>query len=261
MQHSQPNGEVPSLSAEGRSPGEDARLLQILPRIGDADSPETAVTLFREALVSLGADAGVFMSYLDDDATRTSLRSLWACDPVWAVQYASRRLFENDPWLRYAAHESEPILASALRPTSSEDEAFLATATSYGFVSTVIAPAPSGAGASRVGVLCLGSQHTHHFEQEGTRAKVRVLARALAMELHRWLQQSMRKELLLRAKLTGADLELLRHAASGHSSKVIGAALNVEATTIDCRFQRLNAKLDAPDRRTALRIARLYGLV
>lgn len=261
MRHSQPTGDAPSLSADGLSTGADARLLEILPRIGDADSTETVVSLFRAAVICLGADAGVFMNCLSDDATHTSMRSLWACDPVWAAQYASRRLFENDPWLRYATHESEPVLASALRPASVDEEGFLATAASYGFASAVIAPAPSGAGTSRVGMLCLGSQDAHHFEQEGTGAKVRVLARALAMELHRWLQQSLRKEMLLRAKLTDAELELLRHEAAGHSSKVIGAALHVEATTIDCRFQRLNAKLDAPDRRTALRIARLYGLI
>ena len=45
------------------------------------------------------------------------------------------------------------------------------------------------------------------------------------------------------------------------ASKLIGAAMNLEAKTIDCRFQRLNAKLGAPDRRTAVRIARLYGLL
>lgn len=252
--------DVPSLSVDERSTDEDVRLLDILPLIGDADSNETAVTLFREAVISLGADAGVFMSCLSDDATRTSLRSLWACDPVWAAQYASHGFFAHDPWLRYATHESEPVCASEIRPGAAEEAAFLAMAASYGFASAVIAPAPSGAGTSRVGMLCLGSQHAHHFE-EGAGAKVRVLARALAMELHRWLQQSMRRELLLRAKLTDAELELLRHQAVGHSSKVIGAALHVEATTIDCRFQRLNAKLDAPDRRTALRIARLYGLL
>ncbi len=261
MQHSPQNGEALHQSADARSISNNARLLETLSLIGDADSTETVLTLFREAVTSLGADAGVFMSCLSDDTTRTSLRSLWACDPVWAAQYASCRLFENDPWLRYATHESEPILANALRPSSAEEEAFLVIAASYGFVSTVIAPAPSSAGASRVGMLCLGSQHTQYFEQVGTRAKVRVLGRALAMELHRWLQRSLRMELMRRAKITDAELELLRHEAAGHSSKMIGAALHVEATTIDCRFQRLNAKLDAPDRRTALRIARLYGLM
>jgi DNA-binding NarL/FixJ family response regulator len=71
----------------------------------------------------------------------------------------------------------------------------------------------------------------------------------------------MREELLARSRLTAADLELLRHEAAGHGSKVIGALLNVEAKTIDCRFQRINAKLDAPDRRTAVRMAKLYGLL
>jgi DNA-binding NarL/FixJ family response regulator len=90
---------------------------------------------------------------------------------------------------------------------------------------------------------------------------LRVLARALAMELHHWIAQSMREELLQGVRLTDADLQLLRHEAAGHSSKLIGAAMNLEAKTIDCRFQRLNAKLGAPDRRTAVRIARLYGLL
>ena len=40
-----------------------------------------------------------------------------------------------------------------------------------------------------------------------------------------------------------------------------GATLNVGAKTVDCRFQRVSAKLDTPNRRTAARIARLYGLL
>jgi DNA-binding CsgD family transcriptional regulator len=260
MLHSPQKRDGPKPAAQTCTLDDGMRALELLPRIGDADATETAVTLFREAVICLGADAGVFMSHLRDDATRASLRSLWACDPVWAAEYANHSFFENDPWLQYATHESEPILASALNPSSAEHELFQATAAAHGFASAVIAPAPSGFGTSRVGVLCLGSQQAGHFEG-GAYATVRVLARALAMELHRWLQQSSRKDLLLRSHITDAEIELLRHEAAGHSSKVIGAALNVEATTIDCRFQRLNAKLDAPDRRTALRIARLYGLL
>jgi DNA-binding NarL/FixJ family response regulator len=87
------------------------------------------------------------------------------------------------------------------------------------------------------------------------------MARALAMELHRWLLQAIRRELLIKSRLTAADIELLRYVAAGHTSKLIGAALNIEAKTVDCRFQRVSAKLEAPDRRTATRIARLYGLL
>jgi hypothetical protein len=54
-----------------RSPDYGARVIDILPLIGDADSSESVVALFRAAVAGLGADAGVFMSYLRDDATPT----------------------------------------------------------------------------------------------------------------------------------------------------------------------------------------------
>lgn len=166
----------------------------------------------------------------------------------------------NDPWLRYASSNAEPIRASDLACSSNEEIDFTRTAAQHGFTSALIAPAPSPVGLSRVGVLCLGSADPSRFDGENF-PKLRVLARALAMELHHWIAQSMREELLQGVRLTDADLQLLRHEAAGHSSKLIGAAMNLEAKTIDCRFQRLNAKLGAPDRRTAVRIARLYGLL
>jgi Autoinducer binding domain len=260
MQHSPQKNDAPSTDMPTLLPNDSASALYILPRIGDADSTEAAATLFREVVICLGADAGVFMSQLQDDATRASLRSLWACDPAWAAEYANRSFFTHDPWLQYATHASEPVLASSLSPCSTEQQVFQAIAALHGFASVVIAPAPSGVGVSRVGMLCLGSKRVGYFESSAD-PTVRVLARALAMELHRWLQQSIRKELLLRSRISEAEIDLLRHEAAGRSSKVIGALLNVEPTTIDCRFQRLNAKLDAPDRRTAMRIARLYGIL
>lgn len=260
MKHSAANGETHSLAALTRSPDYGARAIDILPVIGDANSSESAVSLFRQAVMNLGADAGVFMSYLRDDATRASYRSLLACDPVWASEYARRGWFEHDPWLRHATHDAEPVRSSELKLASADEEAFAGASAELGFASAVIAPAPSCVGLSRVGVLCLGSQRPGFFDDEGY-AKVRVLARALAMELHRWLLHAIRQELLIKSRLTAGDIELLRHEEAGHSSKVIGAALNIEAKTVDCRFQRVSGKLEAPDRRTAMRIARLYGLL
>ena len=69
MKHSVANGEATSLAALTRSPDYGARVIDILPVIGDADSTESVVALFRAAVTGLGADAGVFMSYLRDDAT------------------------------------------------------------------------------------------------------------------------------------------------------------------------------------------------
>lgn len=260
MKHSAANGESHTLAALTRSPEYGVRLIEILPAIGDAPTTEVAVDLFRQATVQLGADAGVFMSYLRDDATRASYRSLLACDPLWASEYARRNWHDHDPWLRHATHETEPVRSSELQLTSANEEAFVQASAALGFASAVIAPAPTCAGQSRIGVLCLGSHRQGFFEDDGY-GKVRVLARSLSMELHRWLLQAIRKELLAKSRLTAADIELLRHEEAGHTSKIIGAALNIEAKTVDCRFQRVSAKLDAPDRRTAMRIARLYGLL
>lgn len=260
MQHSQTNADDVFLAGPLSAAVADVCVLELLPRISEATSPGEVMSLFRESVVGLGADAGYFVSCLRDDATRSSLRSLWSCDPSWAADYASHRWFEHDPWLRYASSDAEPTRSCELVCASNEEEAFVQAAAANGFASALIAPAPSSVGLSRVGVLCLGSADPGRFD--GSRyPRIRLLARALAMELHHWIAKSMREELLQGVRLTDADLDLLRHGAAGHSSKVIGTAMSLEAKTIDCRFQRLNAKLGAPDRRTAVRIARLYGLL
>jgi DNA-binding CsgD family transcriptional regulator len=240
-------------------PDHIVQVLEMLPRLGDAQDAGAAVDLFQQILILLGVGAGVFLSFIRDDSTRSSYRSLLACDPLWAVEYAKGGWYDRDPWLRHALNATEPIRATELQVLP-EEEDFVRAASSLGFASAVIIPAPSSAGPSRVGVLCLGSQALGFFEGDGY-ARLRVIARALAMELHRWLLQNVRAELLGKSRITPAEIELLRHEEAGHTSKVIAAVLDIEAKTVDCRFQRLSAKLDAPDRRTAARIARLYGLL
>jgi len=243
------------------SPAEATAGLQVLNILADlavAGGADIAVSRFREAYLLLGADAGVFLSFVRDGATRTSYRSLLACDPLWAVEYARRGWYDHDPWLRYATQETEPIRSGDLTLLDEERD-FIQVSATLGFASAIVVPAPSSAGSSRVGVLCLGSNRPDQFDGEGL-DRIRILARALAMELHRWLLQDAREDLIERSRITPADIELLRHEEVGHTSKIIGAALNIEPKTVDCRFQRVIAKLEAPDRRTAARIARLYGL-
>mgnify|MGYP000956321299 CR=1 FL=1 len=55
MKHSVANGEATSLAALTRSPDYGARVIDILPVIGDADSTESVVALFRAAVTGLGA--------------------------------------------------------------------------------------------------------------------------------------------------------------------------------------------------------------
>ncbi len=251
--------ESPGLAALVEQPDFGARMLNILSRLGDAEDTECAVAQFRLALDLIGADAGLFHSVIRDEATRRSHRSLLAGDPVWASEYARGNWHEHDPWLRHALHNAEPVRGSELDVRPDEAD-FISVSSRLGFASSLIVPAPSPAGMSRVAVLALGSHRLGFFEHDGYPA-LRVLARALAMELNRWLLRAIRQELLARSGITPDEITLLRHEEAGHTSKMIGATMHIEAKTIDCRFQRLNAKLDAPDRRTAARIARLYGLL
>ncbi|RYE81232.1 MAG: hypothetical protein EOO80_01680 [Oxalobacteraceae bacterium] len=253
-----PNAELFSLAALCSAPAYGLQVLDILPAIGDAGNVAVVVRLLRQALGALGVDAGVFTSYVRDDATRASYRFLLACDPVWASEYAKRGWHDHDPWLRYATHETEPVRSEDLKLLPAEEE-FARVSASLGFASAVIAPAPTHAGSSRVGMLCLGSHNLGFFDDAGF-AKVRIFARALSMELHGWMMATIRRDLIERSRITPADIELLRHEVAGHTSKVIGAQMNLDAKTIDCRFQRVSAKLDTPDRRSAARKARLYGL-
>jgi uncharacterized protein YigA (DUF484 family) len=236
-----------------------ARILAALPMLGDAESAEAAVERFHQVLRLMGADAGVFLSVIRDDATRTSQRAVLACDPLWAAEYTRGEWHEHDPWLRHARLNSEPArgLELDVRPDESK---FLSVSAKLGFASSLVVPAPSPAGLSRIAVLAIGSHDPGFFDGEGYVA-FRVLARALATELNRWLLRAIGQELIEGSGITADEIALLRHEEAGHTSKVIAAKLKVEPKTIDCRFQRVNAKLDAPDRRTSARIARLYGLL
>lgn len=260
MTHSAVNGERRRLAEWVGAADYSARAMRVLQRISSADAPDELLAAFREATLTLGADAAVFTSYIRDDATLASYRTLLACDPAWAPEYARQDWHADDPWLRHALHDSEPIRSTELVLRSERERAFVEAAAGMGFASAVIVAAPSSQGPSRVGVLCLGSTTTGFFEDQGYET-LRILARALAMELHACMRRSIRRELMVRSRLTPKDIELLRHEASGHSSKVIAAALNTEAKTIDCRFQRVSAKLESPNRRAAVRVARLYGLI
>jgi DNA-binding NarL/FixJ family response regulator len=185
---------------------------------------------------------------------------LLACDPRWGTEYLLNKWFEIDPWLSYAMRSEVPTLATEITADNDAQRSMVSSAAAHGFRSVVIAPAPSAAGISRVGVLYVGSDIDGFFEGDGYR-RIRPLAQALAMQLHEWWMRMLRDELMRSARITGEDVVLLRHEARGHGSKVIAAELHTEAKTIDCRFQRLNAKLGAPNRRAAVRIARIYGLV
>lgn len=215
---------------------------------------------FGAAVQALGADAGVFISCLRDDQGLTSHRLLPACRHEWSTLYHDRDWHRHDPWLAHAMRNTEATRSSGLVLDSDAQREFVALSRSHGFCSVLICPAPSISGHLRVGMLALGSARDGYFDDPAY-PDVRMWARLLAMELHRYVQLSVRHELLIQSRLTAADIDLLRHVALGHRSKHIARDLGIEDKTINCRFQRVIRKLEVKTRRDALRLARLWGLL
>ena len=238
-----------------------ARVHEKLCRVVDVVEAPDAVDLLERATNNLGATSSCFISFVRDvDSQSVAYRMLLACDPRWGTEYLMNKWFEVDPWLAYAMCSEVPTLATEIAVDNDAQRCMVASAAAHGFRSVVIAPAPSAAGISRVGVLYVGSDIDGFYEGDGYR-RIRPLVQSLAMQLHEWWMRMLRDELMRSARITGEEVVLLRHQARGHGSKEIASALHTEGKTIDCRFQRLNAKLGAPNRRVAVRIARIYGLV
>lgn len=259
MKRSVPSDDLFSLESLSADPGYASSVLAALPGIGDADSPVTAISGFRQALRLIGVDAGVFQSVIRDEIGRASHRAILACDPLWAIEYTRRNWHDRDPWIRHAQRSSEPVRSSELEVLPCEED-FVRTSSGFGFASALIAPAPSCVGPACIGVLSLGSQNPGFFETSASRL-MRIIGRALAMELHRWLLHFVRQEMVDRLHIRTSDIELLKQLVAGHSSKSAARELHVDPRAVDGRCQRLLSKLNVPDRKSAIEVARLYGLV
>jgi hypothetical protein len=260
MSFSTPEGDRRPLFERTRSADYTADLCNVVARIGSAADEPELIQLLRLAIERLGAEAATFTSLIRDDLTLVSYRTILACDPRWGTEYARNVWCRDDPWLQHARQSSEPIRACDLKLSVASQRRMVEAAAEYGFRSALIVPAPSAVGDSRVGVLCIGTSTADFFDVEGC-VYVKALVRGLAMELHEWWLCRLRDELVTRARITEDDLELLRHEAQGHGSKLIASALRTEAKTIDCRFQRLNYRLGVANRRDAVRLGRVYGLI
>jgi DNA-binding CsgD family transcriptional regulator len=236
------------------------RVASIAMQVPAANDQQTVHGLFREGVTALGASCAVFVSFVRDDQHMAACRFMLACDPAWGRTYVQDGHFAHDPWLAYAAHHTEPLVASQLKVLDGQHQRVIDLATRAGFVSTVLVPAHSAPGHSRISLLCLGSAHPGYFEGQG-QAQLRLGARMLTLELHEWWLARIRRDLIVKARISQDDLVLLQHRCQGHSSKKIAADLQVTKGSVNSRFQRMNAKLGVGNRRMAVQLAIECGLI
>jgi DNA-binding CsgD family transcriptional regulator len=249
-----------SLAELTAAPGYTERVTSAIARVPAAADEAQAVQALQAAATELGADAAVFGSFVRDDDAHDSYRFLLACDPVWCAEYERRAWYASDPWLAYALTNAEPVRGHEIPLRSALERDLVELASRYGFRSAVIVPAPASGKVTRLGVLCLGSAHKGFFDDDGYVA-LRILARALAMELHAWWIERIRREIVDAARLTAEDLQLLAHERAGHCTKVIATRLATSENAVNSRFQRMNARLGVPNRRAAAQLAAEYGLI
>ena len=252
--------ELGSLSSIVDDVGYVARVSAAIERIATTQDKVGVLQVLRICARTLGAQNAAFINFVRDDTDIASCRFVLACEPGWCRRYLESGCIQHDPWLAYAANHAEPVIASTLRVFDAEAKRVTDLAARHGFASAVLVPVHSGTGHSRISLLSLGSSTPGYFEAGGI-ARFRLGARLLAAELHDWWMTRARRELLLKARITDTDLELLRHEHLGHGSKRIAAALHVSASSINSRFQRMNAKLGVPNRRVAARLAAECGLL
>jgi DNA-binding CsgD family transcriptional regulator len=229
-------------------------------RVPEAMDAGEVAALLGESAALFGADAAAFASFIKDDESYESYRFVLACDALWCMEYESGAHYMHDPWLDYARHHAEPTLAAHVRVRTPKQQAVVGLAARFGFASAVIIPVHAPQGLTRLGALCLGSAQPDYFAGEGMHA-VMVAATSLAMRMHDWQIATLRQELQARARLTGDDIALLHLERLGQGSKQIAAAMNTTSSSIDSRWQRLNAKLGVTTRQAAGRLAAEYGLV
>ena len=104
-----------SLRSLVEAPHYTTRVLEVVQRIDDATDVAALVVLLHQASLAIGADAAMFTSFIRDDATLASYRSLLAGDAAWGTLYAEQGWCAHDPWLAHAARHTEPLRGSHVR--------------------------------------------------------------------------------------------------------------------------------------------------
>lgn len=236
-----------------------ARVSEAVLQIQAAPDLPAVLALLHEAVARVGADVAAFLSFVEDDTSK-AFRFLLDCDPRWSVEYEQHAWYDDDPWFGYARLHAEPVRGREIPIQEGLQRTIVQLAERFGFRSTVVLPAPAGGGLTRLGMLSLGSRTAGYFDGDGFGA-VSVAAAPLAMSLQDWCIRDAREELLRTSRLSKMDLLLLRYEREGLGTKQIAATIGGSQASINSRFQRLNAKIGRPNRKTAARRAAEYGLI
>jgi DNA-binding CsgD family transcriptional regulator len=236
------------------------KVAELVKRIADETEEGRVLLILQEAVKVMQGEAAVFCSFVSGDEGTESYRFLVACSPAWCSVYQEQNWFTSDPALIYAATRSEPIRSSQLPIKTRAQRELVDSAAHHGFVAGGVFPAPSGGGISRIGALILGSSDPKYLQGDDFYV-AKMYGRLLSMELNEWWIRKIRHDIIATSNLTEDDITLLAFEKRGMKSKEIARELDTTASSIDSRFQRLNAKLHSGSRAESARIAAEHGVI
>lgn len=262
MSYSEENNESIGLEARFGDAGFSDLIMTRIASLHEAWDQGDACERLEQIAHLIGCKNAAFATFIANDPWHQSYRFLLACHKSWCAKYQSLAWFADDPWLDYARTNFAPARDYEIPCRTTKQTEIVELARSFGVQSALIVPSPSGGGLSRLGVLMLGANEPGYFDvPPAVYGKVKAIGRALCAELHDWTTANMRSELMESAKLTEADLSLLRHERAGMSSKEIERVSGVSRASIDSRFQRIMSRLRVPSRRAAAVLAAEHGLI
>jgi len=249
-----------SIRDRARAPNYAVQALEAVTLIQQATSPPHLLDSLVHATAAIGATGSIYTAAIPEDAQDLSCFSLFACHPAIAKAHGSKPLLLGHPWFRFAQTHTMPGTDHQIRQQHEADAAAIQLASRYGFKSCLVIPASIGSPSGRLEMLCIGSDQADDFEGPEARA-VRALARALAAELHDWLTRHLTERLTSAAQLQAIDIDLLALEWQGLGTKEIALRTGMTPSSVDSRFQRLNARLKCANRKSAARRAAAYGLL
>ena len=250
----------PPLQTSPLAPDEVAAALAAIDRIRTAADAAQCLERLFQATQAIGASASLYTVAIPEDGGELSSITLLACDPAMAHVSFDPGPMARHPWVRYARTHTTPGTEADIQVETATDAAALDNARRCGFVACLVIPTPAGADLGRFEMLCLGSAMPGAFESDDRRITW-MLARALAAELHDWFAAHLRTSLQQAARLQAPDVELLALEWAGLSTKEIAQRTGLSIAAVDSRFQRLNSRLNCPNRRASARRLAEHGLL
>lgn len=242
------------------SQGRVMNALAAIDRIRSARDAAACLERLFQATQAIDASASLYTVAIPEAGPELTSITLFACDPGFAQQFFDSGLVESHPWVRFARTHTTPATDRQVPVRDASDAAAIDAARAHGFGSYLIVPTTAGAELGRVELLCIAKGADGGFEGEDQRI-VRMLARALAAELHDWFDLHLRAGLQQAARLQVRDVQLLALEWAGLGTKAISLRMGMSMAAVDSRFQRLNRRLNCASRKASARRAAEHGLL